>query len=266
MTDDPRQSLADILTTACPTEKAARATQLAEGGLKDLPTFPVANWPGPARRTKPALKPPSEMPKRGLGTLAGRQALLHAIAHIELNAIDLAADMAGRFAHDIPTNRRDEFVADWLSVMGDEARHFMMVARRLEEMGTRYGALPAHDGLFDAAARTSDDFRARLAIAPLVLEARGLDVTPGMIDRLRRSGDDASADILEVIYTEEIGHVATGIKWFRLACESAGDSPAPLFKSMVEKHFPGGLKRPFNDDAREQAGFERQWYEGLARK
>lgn len=265
MPADPRGPLAEILAAADPRKKAALAAKIAADGLKGFPDIPPADWPAPARRERPELRPPGKMPKRGLGSLAGRQALMHAIAHIELNAIDLAADMAGRFAHAIPAARRDEFIADWLGVMNDEARHFVMVADRLEDMDAAYGALPAHDGLFDAATRTAGDIRARLAIAPLVLEARGLDVTPPMIERLSRAGDKESAACLRVIYTEEIGHVATGIKWFRALCESDGTAPAPLFKSMVEAHFPGGLKRPFNHGAREEAGFEKQWYEALAK-
>ncbi|RFB06060.1 DUF455 family protein [Parvularcula marina] len=262
---DPRLPLGEILKAVDPREKAALALKLANEGVSGIPDSPLSDWPRPVRRDEPPLRPPNEMPKRGLGSLAGRQALMHAIAHIELNAIDLAADMAGRFAHVIPLPERDSFVADWLSVMSDEARHFLMVADRLEQMDTRYGALPAHEGLFDAAARTSFDIKARLAIAPLVLEARGLDVTPGMIERLRRAGDDSSAEVLTVIYTEEIGHVATGIRWFRHCCSGDEQSPAEIFKSLVEQHFPGGLKRPFNDEAREEAGFERQWYEALAK-
>lgn len=204
------------------------------------------------------------MPKRGLGSLAGRQALLHAVAHIELNAIDLAADMAGRFGHELAGPDQERFLQDWLVVMDDEARHFLMVADRLTEMGSGYGCLPAHDGLFEAARRTSHDILARLAIAPMVLEARGLDVTPGMIEKFRRQEDHASADVLEVIYCDEIGHVATGIKWFRYICTRQEVDPRSHFQALVTRYFPGGLKKPFNDGARSEAGFERQWYEGLA--
>lgn len=263
--NDPRTILAAVLVTVDPAEKAAAAKAVRSDSFSAVPDTAPSDWPLPARRDRPELKPPSEMPKRGLGSEAGRCALLHAIAHIELNAIDLAADMAGRFAHLVPRERRTEFVIDWLSVMADEARHFGLVATRLEVLGAPYGSLPAHDGLFDAAARTAHDWKARLAIAPLVLEARGLDVTPGMIDRLRRAGDPQSADILDIIYTDEIGHVAAGTKWFRFACAAEGKDPAPAFRHLVETYFPGGLKKPFNHTARATAGLAEYWYEPLAR-
>jgi len=138
--------------------------------------------PAPGTRERPPLLPPGDMPKRGLGSDRGRAALLHAICHIELNAIDLALDMAGRFTATLKKEDRQEFAGDWLSVADDEARHFLLVAERLDEMGYSYGDFPAHRGLWDAAERTENDVLARLAIAPMVLEARGLDVTPGMIE------------------------------------------------------------------------------------
>lgn len=204
------------------------------------------------------------MPKRGLGTVSGRCALLHAVAHIELNAIDLAADMAGRFADQIPKAHQRAFVADWVGVMADEARHFLMVSERLEALRGRYGALPAHDGLFDAARRTSSDVAARLAVAPMILEARGLDVTPGMIARLDRAGDTRSADVLRVIYEEEVGHVAAGVRWFECVAIDRCKAPGDYFRSLVEKWFPGGPKPPFNIEARERAGFARKWYDTAA--
>lgn len=260
-----REALAQVLQTVDPFEKAELAATIAEGATNLFPDTPPSDWPRPAQRAEPPVLPPNEMPKRGLGSVAGRCALLHAVAHIELNAIDLAADMAGRFAHELPELKRGEFVADWVSVMGDEARHFVLINTRLSQLGSRYGALPAHAGLFDAATRTAGDWRARLAIAPLVLEARGLDVTPAMIEKFRRAGDSESADCLKVIYHDEIGHVAAGIRWFRYACQRDSLDPADTFKALVVQHFQGGLKRPFNDKARLEAGFEQQWYEALAR-
>lgn len=267
MTPSLRDELAGILTTVDPWEKAAKALATVAAVGPDgpqLPGTPPGDWPFPARREAPELRPPSQMPKRRLGSLEGRQALLHAIAHIELNAIDLAADMAGRFAHEVEEDARADFVRDWLSVMDDEARHFRLIADRLEALDTRYGALPAHDGLFEAAARTAHDWKARLAIAPLVLEARGLDVTPGMQQRFLSAGDPESAALLKIIYEDEIGHVAAGSKWFRHACARDGADPAATFQALVATYFPVGLKRPFNDDARGAAGLDRAWYEALA--
>ncbi|MEM9988430.1 MAG: ferritin-like domain-containing protein, partial [Pseudomonadota bacterium] len=220
-------------------------------------------WPAPAAREKPLLMHPNEMPRRGLGTLEGRIALLHAIAHIELNAIDLAIDMAGRFAFSIEEKDRQDFITDWLKVADDEARHFQMVSQRLQDLGAAYGDLPAHDGLWQAAVRTDHDVLARLAIAPMVLEARGLDVTPGMISKLQQVSDPKSVRLLTQIYEEEIAHVATGTKWFRRICDQRELLADEYFQKMVEDYFPGGLKRPFNTKARDQSNFPEDWYIGL---
>ncbi len=240
-------------------------TVAADFRAGDLPVLDDQDaWPEPASRQRPPLRPPSEMRRRGLGSVAGRCALLHAVAHIELNAIDLATDMAGRFAHELPTSMRDAFVSDWISVADDEARHFVMVADRLEALGSAYGALPAHDGLWQAARRTRHDVLARLVIAPLVLEARGLDVTPNMINGLTRAGDIESANVLKQIHEEEIGHVAMGRKWLERLCARDDIDVAAHFAAMVEAHFPGGLKEPFNAEARRASGMPADWYEGLS--
>lgn len=265
-----RLALADVLTTVAPREKAARAraavTAWQVGDLKwgAAAAAPISPWPDPATRDAPPLAPPSAMRKRGLGSVAGRCALLHAVAHIELNAIDLAVDMVGRFSGDVPDADRPAFIADWLSVADDEARHFVMVADQLAALGAAYGDLPAHDGLWQAATRTHHDVLGRLAIAPLVLEARGLDVTPAMVAGLTREKDAQSAAVLQQIYDEEIGHVAIGTKWFRKACAWRALDPEATFADQVAQHFPGGLKPPFNHDARTQSDFPRDWYEGLA--
>lgn len=217
----------------------------------------------PGRPDSPALCAPADLPRRRLGTAEGRIALLHAIAHIELNAIDLAFDIVARFSGTVPMGDRQAFVDDWLSVGDDECRHFLMVDDRLRDCGSSYGALPAHDGLWEAATRTADDVLARLAIAPLVLEARGLDVTPQMITNLRKAGDAESAQILSVIYEDEISHVAFGARWLKTLCAQAGHDPQELFQDYVRDRFPGGLKEPFNHDARQRAGFERNFYLNL---
>ena len=220
----------------------------------------------PARPDRPELKPPGQVPRRRLGSVAGRFALLHAVAHIEFNAIDLAFDLVARFGGDprIEEAERHRFISDWIAVGDDEARHFQMVRRRLQDLGGDYGDLPAHDGLWEAAGATADDLAARLAVAPMVLEARGLDVTPGMIDKLRAVDDHESADILEVIYREEVGHVAAGRRWFEAVCRSETADPKARFQSLVSERFKGDLKRPFNTDARGRAGLPGDWYEPLA--
>ena len=209
----------------------------------------------PRRPARPELLAPRDMPKRGKAqSPAGRIALLHALAHIELNAIDLAADILVRFPD---AGMPLPFYVDWVRVLDEEARHFQLLAARLAEIGVAYGDLPAHDGLWQAAQDTADDLLARLAIVPLVLEARGLDVTPSMIGSLRRADDPASADILETIYRDEIGHVAVGRRWFEHVCP--GD-PATAWQAIVKARFRGALKPPFNDAARAEAGFGTAFY------
>ncbi len=201
------------------------------------------------------------MPKRRAGgSHAGRIALLHALAHIELNAIDLAWDIVARFANeDLPRG----FYDDWVTVAAEEAEHHALLSARLGDFGAAYGDLPAHDGLWEAAAETAHDLLARLAVVPLVLEARGLDVTPDMIARLDRLGDAESAAILRRIYEDEIGHVATGRRWFDFVCGRRDTDPVATFHTLVRRHFRGGLKRPFNDAARAAAGLGAALYEPL---
>tara|TARA_Y100001936_G_scaffold254073_1_gene324424 strand:- start:15046 stop:15654 length:609 start_codon:yes stop_codon:yes gene_type:complete len=198
------------------------------------------------------------MPKRGkAGSQSGRIALLHALAHIELNAIDLACDIIVRFSQDgLP----EAFFHDWAKVASEEGLHFAMLAERLREMNSAYGELPGHDGLWEAAQETAHDILARLAIVPLVLEARGLDVTPTMMKNLKKSGDHRSANVLQRIYNDEIGHVAIGQKWFHYICLQRELEPENTWQTLVKKHFKGVLKPPFNDEAREKAGFSPQFY------
>jgi uncharacterized ferritin-like protein (DUF455 family) len=257
----------DVLSTADADAKAVAGRAFrrnVEGGQFDFKAFaPPALTP--ARPLRPELVPPSGVAKRGLGTAAGRAALLHAIAHIELNAIDLSADMIARFANaEELESERDRFVDDWSKVCDDESRHFAMIQARLRELGHAYGDFPAHNGLWDAARDTAHDIAARLAIAPLVLEARGLDVTPGMIKRLESVGDKASAEILKVIYREEVAHVETGIRWFRHVAKARNQRPVPYFQNLVKDHFRGRLKPPFNVEARDRAHFPIDFYGKLA--
>lgn len=213
----------------------------------------------PARGAAPELLPPSHMPRRGKGgTAANRIAMLHALAHIEYVAIDLAFDLVGRFGDGFPRGFADE----WMKVAGEEAMHFAILDRRLHQLGSFYGALPAHDGLWEAAEATAHDRRARLAVVPMVLEARGLDVTPQTVARFRMAGDIVSARLLERILSDEVRHVAAGVRWFAYAC--AGDSPPETWRRLVATHFRGAIKPPFNDSARAAAGLTRDFYQEVA--
>lgn len=215
----------------------------------------------PGRPERPILVAPRHTPKRSLHTLQGRVALLHALAHIELNAIDLALDIVARFAGvRVPAS----FFDGWMQVAFEEAKHFSLLQARLRSLGTDYGDLPAHDGLWEAAHSTRNDLHARLAIVPLVLEARGLDVTPALTRQLRAGGDDETAAILAVIYTDEKKHVAIGAKWFRFFCARDGVDPARRFQDLVRANFRGGVKPPFNDLARAEAGLTPLFYRSLA--
>ncbi|MEQ8965179.1 MAG: ferritin-like domain-containing protein, partial [Azospirillaceae bacterium] len=234
--------------------------RLAPLGRADPPTRP-------ARPERPELRPPSAMPKRRKArSAAGRVALLHALAHIELNAVDLACDMIARFADPERAGEvlPDAFFDDWCAVADDEGRHFLMLADRLAAFGAAYGDLPAHDGLWQAAEATAGDLLARLAVVPMVLEARGLDVTPGMIANLDAAGDADSAAILRIIHDEEIGHVAAGVRWFRHVAASRGMEAEPQWRALVRQYYRGPLKPPFNAESRARAGMEPALYEPLA--
>ena len=205
----------------------------------------------PGRPPRPRLVHPRELPRRGFGTDAGRAAFVHAVAHIEFNAIDLAWDAVYRF-RGMPA----AYYADWVEVAADEARHFAMLRARLRELGHGYGDFEAHNGLWEMAEKTATDGLARMALVPRVLEARGLDVTPGMIVKLRQLGDDATADILAVILRDEVAHVAAGSRWFRWHCERAGVDPRDTFQALLREHARDVLHGPFNLEARAAAGFD----------
>lgn len=214
----------------------------------------------PGRPDKPELIPPKHMEKRSLHTLKGRIALLHALAHIELNAVDLALDIVARFTTErVPHS----FFDGWMQVAFEEAKHFRLVRDRLRDLGADYGDLPAHDGLWQAAHDTRNDLTARLAVVPLILEARGLDVTPTLQMKMRETGDHESADILDIIYNDEKGHVAVGAKWFRFLCAREKKDPAATFRELVRTNFRGPLKPPFNDVARAEAGLTPSFYRAL---
>ncbi|MEO6093205.1 MAG: ferritin-like domain-containing protein [Novosphingobium sp.] len=223
--------------------------------------FEVEMPDAPGRPAKLELLSPGRMPKRGRGgTLAGRIALYHALAHIEFVAIDLALDMAGRFG----ATMSPAFVGDFLSVAADEAMHFALLDRRLAALGSHYGALPAHGGLWDTAYATRGDVSARLAVVPMVLEARGLDVTPITIVRLRAAGDEPGARLLQRILDDEIRHVRVGTKHFLEIANRLNENPETLWKTLIARHFRGRVSGPFNDSARESAGLPREFYAALA--
>jgi uncharacterized ferritin-like protein (DUF455 family) len=254
---DARSALAETDPAAkCRRVDALWASaQHAALGAPDEAPVPAAGRP-----ERPELVHPSELPRRGLGSAAGRVALLHAVAHIEFNAINLALDAALRFP-DLPPS----FHRDWLSVAADEARHFRMLADRLAQLDAAYGDLPAHNGLWEMAEKTAHDPMVRMALVPRVLEARGLDVTPGMIDRLRQAGDHASVACLETILDEEVRHVAIGSTWFRYLCRQRALPPEATFRALLDDYFAGGLRGPFNVAARRRAGFSRTEIEELDR-
>ncbi|XP_062091903.1 uncharacterized protein LOC133797839 isoform X2 [Humulus lupulus] len=284
-----------VLNTADPFEKARLGDSAASRWLQgDItrpydPTVDMAVPDRPARLSDVKLVSPSLMPKLGkAGSLQSRQAIVHSLTHTESWAIDLSWDIIARFGKQEVMPR--EFFTDFVKVAQDEGRHFTLLAARLKELGSYYGALPAHDGLWDSATSTSKDLLARLAVEHCVHEARGLDVLPTTISRFRNGGDNETADLLEsVVYPEEVTHCAAGVKWFKYLClrsptPSRPDSLASQegevgseareeneevikkFHSIVRSYFRGPLKPPFNEEARKAAGFGPQWYEPLAFK
>lgn len=211
----------------------------------------------PSRPEKPELLSPRDVPHRKPGSPAGRIALLHAVAHIELNAVDLHWDVIARFTHvKMPMG----FYDDWVKAADEESKHFNLICDCLEVMGSHYGALPAHAGMWRAAEDTTGDLMGRLAVVPMVLEARGLDVTPGMIEIFRRAGEAQAVEALEVIYAEEVAHVAYGSKWFHFLCGRHDLDPKDEFHALVRKYFHGPLKPPFNEEKRAEAGIPPDFY------
>ncbi|HHJ17859.1 MAG TPA: ferritin-like domain-containing protein [Gammaproteobacteria bacterium] len=204
----------------------------------------------PGRPPRPELIAPRDLPRRRPGSVAGRAALLHAVVHIEFNAINLAWDAVYRF-RDMP----EAFYRDWARVAREEAYHFHLLCERLAALGYAYGDFPAHDGLWEMACRTAHDPLVRMALVPRVLEARGLDVTPDMIRRLEQAGDVEVVRVLEIILRDEIGHVEIGTRWYRYLCEQRNIEPDATFEALVVEYMPGQVKTPFHYAARQQAGF-----------
>lgn len=254
MTTDLHGAARACLAECDPERKCARTREtwdrLQSGTLSIVAAAHGASLDAPGHPARPELVPPRALPRRRLSTLEGRAALLHALAHIEFNAINLAWDAVCRFA-----GMPEDFYRDWASVANEEAYHFSLLRERLRALGHDYGDFPAHDGLWSMALQTRDDVLLRMALVPRVLEARGLDVTPGIMERLREAGDADSVAILEIILRDEIGHVAIGTRWFHHACAARGLEPEATFRSLLAQHMRGRINGPLHRAARAQAGF-----------
>lgn len=212
----------------------------------------------PGREAHPQLVPPSQLPKRAMNTVEGRATLLHALAHIEMNAIDLALDIVWRFA-----GMPELFYREWIKVAREEAYHFSLLNQHLHVLGYGYGDFPAHQSLWEMAEKTRSDLLARLALVPRTYEARGLDVTPGVRDKLRQAGDLAAAEILDIILHDEIGHVEIGNRWYKTLCAERGLDPVATYPLLSEQYAAPHVRGPFNLAARRQAGFTEQELDAL---
>jgi uncharacterized ferritin-like protein (DUF455 family) len=256
-----RQRALEVLCIAEPGAKARRARELfdtlAAHALDAGAT--IAEPAGiPGRPARPRLVPPKDVPTRSPFTPEGRAALLHAIAHIEFNAINLALDAAWRFA-----GMPDAFYRDWLRVASEEALHFSLLRDHLQSLGFDYGDFDAHDGLWLMTQRTAHDVTARMALVPRTLEARGLDATPPLQKKFARAGDTRAVEILGIILRDEVGHVAIGNRWYRWLCERDGHDPLRLYAALVERYQAPRLRPPFNRAACAAAGFTEAEIESL---
>ncbi|GLR27718.1 ferritin-like domain-containing protein [Limnobacter litoralis] len=251
---DLRVEASKALAECDPVQKMKRVQSLNLNGSVDAS---LTLEPSMGRPLKPVLVSPGKVPTRGLSSPEGKAMLLHALAHIEFNAINLALDIAVRF-DSLPL----AFYTDWLKVAQEEAYHHALLCDRLKAYGVSYGDFPAHDGLWQMAQRTADSLFARLALVPRLLEARGLDVSPAIRTKLANAGDSESAAVLDVILRDEIGHVAIGNRWFGVLCEQRGLDPVDAFAECLVKYSAPEPRSPFNFPARERAGFspaELQW-------
>jgi uncharacterized ferritin-like protein (DUF455 family) len=259
-----RRAALAILRERDPATKAARAGALFEAARAQpsrIDRQATFDEPGdlPGRPGRPELVEPSSLKRRSMQSEAGRAVLLHALAHIEFNAINLALDAVWRF----PSMPQD-FYLDWLKVAAEEAHHFSLLSARLADFGHAYGDFPAHDGLWEMAQRTRGDVLARMALVPRTLEARGLDASPPIRKRLAQAGDHASAAILDVIPRDEIGHVLIGNRWFRFLCDGLGLDPHATYERLAEQYHAPKLRGPFNFEARRDAGFDEAELRALA--
>lgn len=226
---------------------AALAADWRAGRLEASPCSLEASA---GRPTRPQLVPPAQLPARGAHTPEGRAALIHAIAHIEFNAINLALDHIVRF-QDFPR----DYIDDWIKVAAEEAYHFGLVRDHLRTLGYAYGDFVAHDGLWQMTVKTAHDALARMALVPRLLEARGLDATPPIQKKLQGIGDTAAVAILDIILRDEVGHVAIGDRWFRVLCEQRGLEPERTYRRLIEEYAAPWPQPPLNEKARRAAGF-----------
>lgn len=220
------------------------------GRLNSDSSVPPAVRDQAGRPPRPPLVAPSQLTKRRIGTPRGQAALVHAVAHIEFNAINLACDAIYRF-RSLP----DDYYADWLVVAAEEVYHFSLLQGRLQRLGFTYGDFPAHDGLWELAVKTAQDPLLRMALVPRVMEARGLDVTPGMIERFASIGDKDTVEILEIILRDEVGHVAAGSRWFRYFCEQRDLDPEATYFDVLQQNLSSAVRPPLHTEARLAAGF-----------
>lgn len=246
-----RHAALDALRIADPAAKCAAVAALAAVDAEPDCTACLDEPPDlPGRPPRPQLVAPRAVPQRAVGTTEGRAGLLHALAHIEFNAINLALDAVWRFAG-MPA----DYYRDWLRVAAEEAQHFGLLAAHLATLEVRYGDFPAHDGLWQMAERTGDDVLARMALVPRTLEARGLDASPAVRDKLLSAGDLAGAAIIDLLLRDEIGHVATGNRWFHHLCRERTLEPVSTYAQLTARYRAPRLRGPFNLAARRAAGF-----------
>jgi uncharacterized ferritin-like protein (DUF455 family) len=265
LSDSPRLAALAVLREADPARKAAAALRLwagcaplvsADDGIQpewihaDLSDLANSGEPLPGRPQRPELVSATAVPSRSPFTPEGRAALLHAICHIEFNAINLASDAVWRFAG-MPL----AYYTDWLRVAAEEASHFSLLRAHLQGMGHDYGDFPGHDGLWNMCAKTAHDIVARMALVPRTLEARGLDATPLIQDKLRRAGDPRAVEILDIILRDEVGHVAIGNRWYHHLCQAQGLDALALYPELVKRFEAPRMRPPFNEAARRAAGF-----------
>ena len=245
-----RERALELLLLTDADRKAAETQALEQAGPLGAAAAIAEPAGVPGRPARPVLVPHTQLRRGSLATREGHAALLHAVAHIEFNAINLALDAVWRFA-----GMPDEYYRDWAQVAREEAYHFQLMRDHLATLGFRYGDFPAHDALWQMTERTAGDVLARMALVPRTLEARGLDASPPMQAKLRGMGDTRGVAILEIILRDEIGHVAIGNRWYRWLCERAGLDPVAHYAVLTERHEAPRLQPPFNEPARLQAGF-----------
>ena len=246
------------LATGNVSDKLRAVAVIATDTALDCDGAIAAPSPLPGRPARPNLIAPKDVPQRGLGTAEGRAALVHALAHIEFNAINLALDIVWRFAA-MPTN----FYREWMQVAREEALHFSLLQAHLKTLGFDYGDFPAHNGLWEMAEKTGNDVLARLALVPRTLEARGLDASPPMRDKLLAVGDTAAAAIVSIILRDEIRHVAVGNYWYRHVCSERNLDPITTYATLAARYNAPRLRGPFNREARLAAGFEQAEIDAL---